>query len=146
MNSVHIRTRIVNLLQKGDLNGVLQIAGRLNRIEQRWGIIATYTWCPQIPHFIDTARDPLLLDLLGTVKTRLDQLEEEEEDLDHEHVLSEESDDSEDMTDSSAEEEDVSQADDEDDSSQDIDDVSENDESFTETSDSGVCLSEYENR
>ena len=50
------------------------------------------------------------------------------------------------MTDSSAEEEDVSQADDEDDSSQEIDDVSENDESFTETSDSGVCLSEYETR
>jgi len=124
MNSVHIRTRIVNLLQKGDLNGVLQIAGRLNRIEQR---------------------DPLLLDLLGTVKTRLDQLEEEEEDLGQEHVLNEESDDSEDMTDSS-EEEDVSEADDEDDSSQDIDDVSENDESLTETSDSGVCLSEYENR
>ena len=96
-------------------------------------------------YIIVAARDPLLLDLLGTVKTRLDQLEEEE-DLGHEHVLNEESDDSEDMTDSSEEEEDVSEADDEDDSSQDIDDVSENDESLTETSDSGVCLSEYENR
>ena len=97
-------------------------------------------------YIIVAARDPLLLDLLGTVKTRLDQLEEEEEDLGQEHVLNEESDDSEDMTDSSEEEEDVSEADDEDDSSQDIDDVSENDESLTETSDSGVCLSEYENR
>ena len=29
------RSRIVNLLQKGDLDGVLQIANRLNRVEQR---------------------------------------------------------------------------------------------------------------
>jgi hypothetical protein len=35
MNSVHVRVKIVGLLQQGDLQGVLQMAGRLERIEQR---------------------------------------------------------------------------------------------------------------
>ena len=38
MNSVHVRVKIVGLLQQGDLQGVLQMAGRLERIEQRYNI------------------------------------------------------------------------------------------------------------
>ena len=39
MNSVHVRVKIVGLLQQGDVQGVLQMAGRLERIEQRWMIL-----------------------------------------------------------------------------------------------------------
>merc|ERR1712050_457112 len=71
MNSVHVRVKIVGLLQQGDLQGVLQMAGRLERIEQR---------------------DPMLSKLIRTVKVRLDQIEEDEIDVRNEVDDSDESD------------------------------------------------------
>ena len=41
------RSRIVNLLQKGDLDGVLQIANRLNRVEQRLYLQKSKHPCPR---------------------------------------------------------------------------------------------------
>lgn len=131
MNSVHVRSKIVNLLQKGDLDGVLQIANRLNRVEQR---------------------DPLLLDLLDTVKKRLDQMEEDEtlnshspapstSESEEECGSSDSSGHDNNETDSSEGNTEDNNDDEQDLSDSDINSPYEND-SITETSDSGICVSE----
>jgi len=56
--ALQARWRLVELLQAGDLEGVLRSAGRLGR----------------------NSGDPLLAEIMVTVKERLDQMEEDEED------------------------------------------------------------------
>eukprot|EP00090_Calanus_glacialis_P041764 TRINITY_DN74292_c0_g1_i1.p1 TRINITY_DN74292_c0_g1~~TRINITY_DN74292_c0_g1_i1.p1 ORF type:complete len:116 (-),score=52.58 TRINITY_DN74292_c0_g1_i1:16-363(-) len=115
MNSVHVRVKIVGLLQQGDLQGVLQMAGRLERIEQR---------------------DPMLSELIRTVKLRLDQIEEDEQDVQNNENEIDESDiedDDEGAEDGFCESDDGENADISDDDDEDVN---------TDANDSGICVSD----
>ena len=124
--STHVRVKILNLLQAGELGGVLQLAGRLGRIEHQ---------------------DPVLLDLISTVRARLDQLEEEG---DQQQEEGEEVDDVESSEESSGsegevesgEELELQQQEEDDGDDADVSDVEDEEHINTDTSDSGICVSD----
>ena len=97
----------------------------------------------RMPRYTGTAselfvfRDPLLAEIMVTVKERLDQMEEDEED-NAEGNTDEEYEDSEE----DEEEEESDDGDDEDDSGEEENEVGGSEESNEEATDSGICISE----
>ena len=128
--STHVRVKILNLLQAGELSGVLQLAGRLGRIEYQ---------------------DPVLLDLISTVRARLDQLEEEGEQQQEEGEEVDDVESSEDSSEDSSgsegevesgEELELQQQEEDDGDDADVSDVEDEEHINTDTSDSGICVSD----